>query len=86
MRTEKCVKGWVELMINGYTEEYGRLIANSCRAEGYNFISYSTPIARFCGDHFELSKKKYSVTTSKQQNYLRKYIPSSMLVEVETIK
>ena len=85
MRTENCVKGWVELMVNGFTKENGKLVANSCHAEGEIFISYSTPIAKFCGDHFELAKKKYSATTSKQQTYLRRHIPNGMLVEVDHI-
>lgn len=84
-RTEDCIRGWVELMVNGQTT-VGRLVSNSCHASGYEFVSYNTPIAKFCGNHFELSTRKYSVTTSKQQTYLRRHIPSTMLVEVYEIK
>lgn len=83
MRTRDCVYAWVDRMLKG---ESGRpLKANSCHSDGNYFVSYSTPVARYVDGKFEVATRKYSVTTSKLQNYIRGAIPSSLIVEVPEI-
>ena len=55
--------------------------AHSMRAEGnvatggdYRVYSYSTLIATYINGEWSLNENKYSVTTSKQQNILRRVI------------
>ena len=83
MRTEDCVKAWIGAVCSGDLGYCGR--ASSCHASGDKFVSYSTPVCRFREGAFELATKKYSVTTSKLQGYLRRNIPTGMLKEVETV-
>lgn len=54
---------------------------------GRYLVSYETPIAKYTKDgRFEVSIVKYSVTTSKQQNLVRYYVPADLhdaVAEVE---
>lgn len=86
MKTRECVAKFVNDMLDFGLVSKG-VRANSCQGIGRFFVSYNTPICEFTvGRKFRLATKKYSVTTSKQQNYLRFFIPSDMLEEVVEIK
>ena len=68
--------------INGYTEGY----ASNLKIEGDKLINYSTTIAyRFKG-YIILNSDKYSMTTSTNQNMIRRYTPKKLLVECNESK
>lgn len=50
--------------------------------EGNKLINYYTVIAINAGNKIYLNKNKYSVTTSKIQNMIRRETPTNMLVEL----
>ncbi len=54
-------------------QEYDRLI-NDFKTGAYIVFSYSTPIAWFGANGWYVVKEKFSSTTSKQQNYVRRAV------------
>ncbi len=58
----------IRSFLNGATK--GK--ASSLSIDGNLLLSYATPIARREGDTIYLNKKKYSQTTSTQQNSVRR--------------
>jgi len=81
--TENAVKGWVRKMLN-FPEGRGlRYMASSASSAGNIFYSYATPIVKFTRGEFHMDIRKYSVTTTKLQNMLRRHIPEDKLVEVD---
>lgn len=68
--------------VNG--KEYAQ--AATCSVWGNVFYSYKTPIAVRKDGMFYLTERKYSPTTSGQQNALKELIPSHLLVIVPSWK
>lgn len=66
------VEGCVRLFI-----ERQKCKVASAHSDGTTFYSYNQPIARWKGDLLEMDCRKFSVTTSKHQRYLKRYAPSN---------
>lgn len=72
--------------LDGRTNTYGRLDAEEvARYESvkdsidYVVMSYRTPIAWHSAEGWYVVAQKFSVTTSKHQNYVRRAIASTMV-------
>jgi hypothetical protein len=64
-------------------EEYAKLIEATSRPEWvYVVYSYGTPIAWRTNEAWYVVEQKFSVTTSKHQNYTRRAIAESLAVIV----
>ena len=60
-------------------EEYAKLIEATSRPEWvYVVYSYGTPIAWRTSEAWYVVEQKFSVTTSKHQNYVRRAIAESL--------
>lgn len=69
--------------------ERREFVGNSASADyyggTYRVFSYSTEIARFDGYDYALNAHKYSVTTSKLQNIIRRAWAEKPVVELEAM-
>jgi len=72
--------------LDGRTNTYGRLdaeeVANYERVKDsidYVVMSYRTPIAWHSAEGWYVVAQKFSVTTSKHQNYVRRAIANTMV-------
>ena len=85
MRTEDAVVAWIQNCLDGIDN---LVWASSCHGDGNKFYSYSTPICKFypCDKHFVLNPKKYSVTTTKLQNCLRRHLNGLNVTESEGLR
>lgn len=77
MKNEKVIEKFLEresaktglrTILNGYYEYQGRTL----QTDGNKLINYSTIIAYFEEDKLYLNTRKYSVTTTKIQNTIRR--------------
>jgi hypothetical protein len=90
MKNEKVIEKFLEresaktglrTIVNGYYEYQGRTL----QTDGNKLINYSTIIAYFENDTLYLNTKKYSVTTSKIQNTIRRLASGKGLTIVEYV-
>lgn len=58
-------------------EEYARLVEDF-KEGAYVVLSYSTPIAWYGANGWYIVEQKFSPTTSKQQNYIRRAFTPAM--------
>jgi hypothetical protein len=69
--------GYLWPLCDDFTPSLGRLSAdylNDLRGAEYVVYSYGTPIAWFKNGDWNIPAIKYSVTTSKHQNYVRRAV------------
>ncbi len=90
MKNEKVIEKFLEresaktglrTITNGIYEYQGRTL----QTDGDTLVNYSTIIAYFENDTLYLNTKKYSVTTSKIQNTIRRLAIEKGLTIVEYI-
>jgi hypothetical protein len=77
----ECAKTGLRTITNGIYEYQGRTL----QTDGNKLINYSTIIAYFENDTLYLNTKKYSVTTSKIQNTIRRLASGKGLTIVEYV-
>lgn len=68
----------MDMFLDGYINRYK---TNCLRLEGGKLYSYNTLLARREGDKILLNTTKYSRTTSKCQNYIKRKILNYVAVE-----
>ena len=68
----------IKSFINGATKGTG----SNLTIEGNNLINYSTVIAKREGNKILLNNRKYSKTTSRNQNIIRQITPKNILQEI----
>ena len=91
MKNEKVIEKFLEresartslrTIVNGYYEYQGRTL----QTDGNKLINYSTIIAYFDSDNkLYLNTRKYSVTTSKIQNTIKKLASNLGLLIIEYV-
>lgn len=68
----------INAFINGAKKGRG----SNLYIDGDHLVNYSTVIASRDGEKIILNAKKYSSTTSRNQNIVRKLTPKDLLIEV----
>lgn len=71
-----------EVIENYFNFLQGRSSNGNLYIRDNKLINYSTPLVVYYNDTFTINTKKYSVTTSKIQTYIKNYVTSHNLQNV----
>lgn len=78
MKNQEVIESYFNFMSahshndNLYTRHYG---------DEWQLVNYSTPLVTYKNDTYYINTKKYSVTTSKIQTYINRYINDHFTTE-----
>lgn len=71
-----------QVIENYFNNMQGRSSNGNLYTQGNELINYSTPLVIYYNGTYTINTKKYSITTSKIQTYIKSYVTSHNIQNV----